>query len=824
MPIGLGSALWAVVLPVEEVNLCTNPSYEFNSVGAVAIQSATLGTTSQFQRYGAWSLRVTPNSNGTSGAVLGTWTSGNGTTYSVSAYAFVESGVPMRLAVGDGNGLNLIGSVAFTGGGTWQWYDVPAFTEAGAGQRSVVLQKTSGNSQLAYYADGVKISPWTDGLGRTTTYFDGDTGGGTWAGAQQASQSFRPSQYRGGGSIIALADLGLSVDQFPGAGVPPIDVSTQSYAVTAGAEFQRQRASQRSFTLTAKPINGTSLGDFHAVRRALWDALKPDAVTPPQSVTLLYYGAQGTQGISAYYDKGLELGRMDGPIAEDAAISFLATDPYWYAPTQQGTMLIPRSALGSTNFLAWRDPRGKWGTLGANGTTVWAPASGTAAVYAVANINGTVIFGGFFGSVAGIGVQGIGYYANGALGSLAGGGVGAGQQVTALAVDAGGSLYAGGNFIAAGGTSTNYVARWANVWGTLIGGTMTHTANQGVQALAINQTGTLFLGGTFNGAAGSVSRNLVQWFNNAYGTLKGQQSGTIDGIVQALTIGLNNRLFFGGEFGSAGGTAADNVGQWFGSFGTMAAGVDQKVAGLATMLDGRIAITGNLLNAGGGSAKRAAFWNGVQYTPLGGGITSGVPVTAFVRNDNSLLISGYISQVGSVPTPAGAVVWNGYTFLPFDIDLNIPGAGAGIWDFTQTPDGTVWAGGDFLGTAQAASVAAIVNGGRAAVYPSLRLRNRSAGTARVYQTVNATTGDGIYFNLALLAGEQADLVLQPGKRSFTSTFRGNILSSVLPGSNLATFNLLPGTNYISFFSDNDSLEASFFWTPKGWSIDSGTVF
>ncbi len=255
----------------------------------------------------------------------------------------------------------------------------------------------------------------------------------------------------------------------------------------------------------------------------------------------------------------------------------------------------------------------------------------------------------------------------------------------------------------------------------------------------------------------------------------------------------------------------------------MTSGVDQQARGLATLLDGRVAVTGNLLNAGGGSALRAAFWNGVQFSPLGGGITNGVPITAFVRNDNSLLVSGYISQVGSVPTPSGAVVWNGYTFLPFDIAITIPGGGVGIYDFAQTPDGTVWAGGDFFGTAQAASVAPIVNNGRAAVYPNLRLRNLSGGTARVYQLVNPTTGAGIYFNLALLAGEQADLVLQPGARSFTSTFRGNILSTILPGSNLATFNLLPGTNYVSFFGDNNSLEASFFWTSRNWSIDGGTI-
>jgi hypothetical protein len=821
MPLGVGQGLWAAVLPVEKTNLCTNSSYEFGTASVAAIQSAGLGSSSAQQQFGAWSLFVTPTSNGTSGAVVGTWAATNLTDYAVSAYAKLVNGVSYIFGASDpsGGNIDVLGTINITGGGTWHWYNMRYTETVGGGARGVILRKASGNNTGTYWVDGIQAE-----AGSVTTYIDGDQMGGTWLGAQHASTSFRSGQYRGGGSVVALADLGLSVDQMLGVGVPPIEDSSQSYAITDGAEFQRQRAASRHVTLTAKPIMGTSLADFHVTRRTIWDVFKPDLVTPQQPITLLYYGGQGTIGVQAYYDKGLELGNMDGPIAEDAAISFNAYDPYWYAPTQQGTTLAPRVSLGSTNFLAWRDPIGRWGTLGANGTTVWAPFSGNAVVYAVNNINGTVIFGGFFGSVATKGVNGIGYYTGGALGSLAGGGVGANQQITALAVSAAGTLYAGGNFIAAGGTATNYVAQWANAWGSLLGGTMTFTSNLGVQALAINQTGTLLIGGSFTGAAGSTSRNLIAWFNNAYGTLKGQQLGTVDGQVRALAIGLDNQLYFGGDFGSVAGTGMPHVARWFGSFGSMSSGVDQVAQGLATMLDGRIAVTGNLLNAGGGSALRAAFWNGVQFARLGGGITNGVPVTAFVRNDNSLLISGYISQAGSVPTPAGAVVWNGYTFLPFDIDLSIPGGGAGIYDFTQTPDGTVWAGGDFSGTAQAASVATLINSGRAAVYPTLRLRNLSTGTARAYQLVNPITNAGIYFDLSLLPGEQALLTLQPGQRSFQSSFRGNILKSILPGSNLASFNLLPGQNKISFFSDNDSLEASLFWQPKGWGIDSGTVF
>ena len=105
----------------------------------------------------------------------------------------------------------------------------------------------------------------------------------------------------------------------------------------------------------------------------------------------------------------------------------------------------------------------------------------------------------------------------------------------------------------------------------------------------------------------------------------------------------------------------------------------------------------------------------------------------------------------------------------------------------------------------------------------LRLRNLATGTARVYQLLNTTTGDGIYFNYSMLPSEQMLLTLQPGARSCQSSAFGNVFGQIQPGSNLVTLGLLPDMNYVSFFSDNDSFEASLFWQNRGWAIDSGTI-
>lgn len=824
MPIGLGSGLWAVVQPLDETNIATNPSFEYGNAGVVAIQAATLGTTSQFQRYGAWSLKVTPASNGTSGAVLGTWTAAAaGTLYDVSAWAFVESGVPMRFAIGDGNGLNLVGSVAFTGGGTWQWYQTSVIT-GGAATLSAVLQKTSGNSQLPYYVDGVKISPWADTIDRTTTYFDGDQAGGTWLGAAHASISTRTGQYRGGGSIVALADLGLQVDQMLGVGMPPIENSSQSYAVTDGAQFQRIRAATRHFTLTAKPIVGTALADFHATRRTLIDLFKPDVITPQQPTHLLYYGAQGTIGIDAYYEKGLELGNMDGPIAENAAISFVSYDPYWYLPAQQGTTLAPRVSLGSVNYAARRSPLGAWGTLGQKtGTTVQVNVSPglTSVDDILINPGGTVILGGYFGSVSGT-VSGplAQYYPQTNLfGTFTGGTVGVpGAEITTLAITPSGTLFFAGNFGTVAGTSYPRIGQnVGGAFGTLIGGTI----NSNVNKILFNPFGTLFVGGALTLAGGSAARFIAQHVNNAWGTIN-QQGGTLDTNPVAFAWGLDNKsLYVGGNFAQAGGTTATRVAQLVsGLWGTMSSGANGAVYDLATKQDGRIALGGGQTALGGGTANGIGEWNGVQWQPNGVGV-QGLVRRVFVRNDNSMILAGSFQAAGSVNIPDSVAIWNGAAYLPLDLDLP---PGGNVLAIAQAIDNTLYIGGDFSGTGYAASVGTILNSGRAGVYPNLRLRNLATGTARCFQLLNTTTGDGIWLNYTLLGGEQADLVLQPGARSFRSNLRGNIISTILPGSNLATFNLLPGQNYISFFADNDSLEASLFWTPRNWSADGGTIF
>jgi phage-related protein len=117
-------------------------------------------------------------------------------------------------------------------------------------------------------------------------------------------------------------------------------------------------------------------------------------------------------------------------------------------------------------------------------------------------------------------------------------------------------------------------------------------------------------------------------------------------------------------------------------------------------------------------------------------------------------------------------------------------------------------------------VAQIYNTGRTETYPVLRVRATS-GTARLYQIENTLIGASVRTNYTLQAGEE--VTLDTAQRTLESSYAGNIYGAILPGSNISSWCLMPGVNWVSFFADSDALAVSLVWQPKSWSADAGTA-
>ena len=109
------------------------------------------------------------------------------------------------------------------------------------------------------------------------------------------------------------------------------------------------------------------------------------------------------------------------------------------------------------------------------------------------------------------------------------------------------------------------------------------------------------------------------------------------------------------------------------------------------------------------------------------------------------------------------------------------------------------------------------NAGTAVTYPIVRF----VGPGRIYQLLNNTTGDEIYFDYTLQTGETAVLDLRKGVKTFVSSFNGNLYprGAVLPGSDVATFKLIPGQNDISVYIDDDTALALIEYEERYLSFD-----
>ena len=124
----------------------------------------------------------------------------------------------------------------------------------------------------------------------------------------------------------------------------------------------------------------------------------------------------------------------------------------------------------------------------------------------------------------------------------------------------------------------------------------------------------------------------------------------------------------------------------------------------------------------------------------------------------------------------------------------------------------LYIGYDTAGTAIVAGITdPVINVGTAATHPRLTITGPASGASRVHQIINGTTGAAIYLNYIINAGETAVLTFTPTNITFVSSFRGNILSTILPGSDTSQFFLQPGDNVISFFSADSTVVAVLDW-------------
>lgn len=374
----------------------------------------------------------------------------------------------------------------------------------------------------------------------------------------------------------------------------------------------------------------------------------------------------------------------------------------------------------------------------------------------------------------------------------------------------------GGNFDhvhATGGANvadTAYIAKWTVATGTW--SSIATGFNAVVRALAIGLDGTLYVGGNFTNFTDANGDYITMRVGANWHSLGTGMSGT----VKVLEIGPDGNLYAGGDFALAGGVAnTAYIAKWNGvTWGPLGTGMGNSVNAIKAGPDGSLYVGGDFITAGGIAATYIARWNGIMWSTLGSGVN--FPVLSLLFINDILYAGGEFTRAGGISVPDSCALWNGTVWGMVDVSQTTTPGSITYYSLGLDKAGTFYIGFSSIGSAISATVV-IPNIGSATAYPIITF----VGPGTIYQLKNYTTGRVIYFNLTLLAGETAILNLNPTNISFQSTFRGNILNAILPGSNL-DFPLLPGTNNIStyiFGSTTAATAITMTWREQYWSLD-----
>lgn len=594
------------------------------------------------------------------------------------------------------------------------------------------------------------------------------------------------------GNEVSLQGLSVDVSEAKGGGLPeqhPIGLEVvQAGASDAPLLYERSISKVRRLELVLRPrVRETNLP---AVRLALIAALNPDLVSGNRPAYLRYAGASATMQLAVVYEKGLEIaGTGGGQTAGDLTITLLAHDPAWVATDDAPPVTLAVQEPLSGNYVFRRkasgDQVGVWEPVGSLNGPVYALARG--------DDGSLCVCGAFTGSPAYVAVWDSEATPPAwvALGSSGG----PDTPALALCPAPGGLLYAGGSF-------SGQVKKWTgSAWETLnVGGGV-------VWSLATGNDGVLYAGG--NGFSGGYY--LLRWIGS-WNAITG-----LNGPVFALTRGPCGIIYAGGSFTAPG----TNIAAWNpsdGTWSTLGGGLPGAVHALAFLPDGTLVAAGMFSwSEGGETWGYVAEWNGVVWRSLGrvqGGSEQALALA--VRHDGLLYAVGEFATADGLTLPDPQAQWNGYAWFP--LDCTLPGGG-NTNAVVVEDDGTLVLGCDNTGSdGSRAGVSMVHYGGTAAGYPVLTV----TGPGRLYEIINRTTGDTLYFDLVLAAGEVLVIDLRPGRKSLVSNVRGNVVGHLVPGSRLASWHLVPGPNAIAVYMTNTTgaSGAEMIWRERHWSRDA----
>ena len=817
----LDMAWYAVEPPTADViNLIANPSIEVNTTGYSAISGGTISRSIAAQQRGAYALRYGNAAVAQDGVYYTTTVSlVAGTLYSWGFDFWGNAGQNYEAYISSTAGLTPLSlRLNFPGNGYWTRQHM-LYEETGTAARRLVVRKVGSNVDLqVLYLDGMLLVAGTGEY----VYFDGDTLGLTpleasffWTGTSHGSTSIMRAHTRAGGILRKLSDYGLTIMAVLGAGLPNPTNTAIPLALPGGEQYQRTLATAHDFSLVGS-LTADSFPELqrqHGDLEALFDVRRQ---AHSQPLLLQYEPVDGCGDsigqrfqIECSFAGGLD-GQWDNHYQEDLNLRFRVHLPYLARlDGADAATLASRTVISTAAAIVRRNQNGLWQGLGTGlnssaDVSLWLPdgrllvggaftnAGGDAnadflAVYdptsdTFSSLNatplnaavkallllpeGNVLVGGLFTNAGGFADADFLTkltISTGAFSAL--NATPLSDEVDALALLPNNNVAVGGNFLNAGGdANADYLCKLTTSTGAYSAFTSSSSLNSVVYTLAVTKSGTLMIGGNFSAVFGQpFIAALRPPGYTVYQTLF-TPANLLNNAVRTITPLTNGKMIVGGDF-----TNVLGVSDW----DYLLLGTDSPTFSEIILFfnpESLIAgVNAPILTSSEGQP-------GVNY--IGGDFTGAGGITVFDR----------------------LLQFSKNSILPIDLDL--PGSPE-VRHIIGRANGEIVVGFTTGSTGYTSGTTTVTNIGTANAFPIIVLQYAAAATvtAALYSIRNLTTGQVISFNLSLLPGETLTLDLRPGFKTITSSVRGNLISSVLPGSNLATFKLSPRSNVLNLFID-----------------------
>jgi len=834
-----------VVNPKAATNQIKNPSFahpDFEEDWTAYGSGVSIAESTDYQRRGAYSMKVNTATGVASGAYYAGLTIANGSSYTFSCDVKGTDGQAMRIYIADSTG-TAKATTTFTATGYWQRVEVTHTAAENASTYRAYVVRDAVASTDPFYVDGAQFEE----ASKASTFFDGSTPGCRWTGSIRNSSSERSGVTGLGGELVDLSDYCEIVSV---SGLGHGDWNQILTKMTSGGDmYQTHIRKSRQFSIVVDFI-GDTLGEIEGKRKALLNILRPDLlsnVDPAEQFGInmpsSYRGHE--QRILRYQgvdDNGKEatnpidiiclplsaslVDTPDLPSHQRAVLNFVIPSGLLQGAYNEGTELDLYADFAA-EYIVKRDPDGNW--------CKWTGSAYTSLITGLNNVvncmaeapDGKIYVGGSFTDAGSDAAAD--YIARwNPITELWEKIVQLNSNALSMVFDANGNLYIGGSFANVGGVANaDYIAKISNLSGTPTVSALGTGLNGFCYSIAISPDGYLYAGGDFTLAGGVTNTNHIAKYNPSTNTWSALSTG-LNNTVRTLAFAPNGDAYVGGAFTD---TAYPYLCKWDGtSFSVV--GTNTDINGTIQMIAfdeiGWLYAGGDFTNAGGNAnADYIARWNGNQWEPLGTGTND--TVYGVLINYGKVYTVGSFTKAGGLTLTDRVAVWSNGAWQPLDIDL--PGT-AYVNSILPASDGSLYIGGAFStagssGVNAKTGIVALnlnVASASANTYPFMQIH----GPGTLKSITNYRTGKSVGFDgLTLQAGEWASLNFDPLNLSFRSGWagRGNLMRYIIPGSDYGDFYVSPGANYISLFMDNttSATGASIVWTPKFWGLDGALL-